>query len=229
MVLAAGLGVRMRPLTDHKPKPLVCVEGRPLITYAFDRLRAQGCERAVVNVHYFPQQIVDWARGQEGLEILISDESGELLDTGGGIVKALPLLGEEPFFVLNSDSFWIDGSVPALARLAGAWNDETMDCLLLLSPLDRVIGYNGQGDFHLASHGRLARRGAKEKNALVYIGCHLVHPRLFRAAPSGKFSMNVLWDKAIGEGRLHGIAHDGLWLHVGTPEAISLAEAALAR
>jgi N-acetyl-alpha-D-muramate 1-phosphate uridylyltransferase len=229
MVLAAGLGIRMRPLTDHKPKPLVCIGGRPLIAYAFDRLRAQGCERAVVNVHHLAQQIMDWARSQDGLEILISDESGELLDTGGGIAKALPLLGEEPFFVLNSDSFWIDGPIPALARLAVAWDEKTMDCLLLLSPLDRVIGYDGYGDFHLASGGKVVRRDAKEKNALVYIGCHLVHPRLFGGAPSGKFSMNVLWDRAIKEGRLHGIAHDGLWLHVGTPEAIPLAEAALAR
>jgi N-acetyl-alpha-D-muramate 1-phosphate uridylyltransferase len=229
MVLAAGLGLRMRPLTDRRPKPLVEVKGRPLIDYTFDRLRAADCERAIVNVHYLPEQIEVWAEAQASPQIIISDEQEALLDTGGGIVKALALLGDSPFFVLNSDSFWLDGSKPALERLRSAWVDATMDCLLLLCALDRTIGYSGRGDFIIDADGRLVRRGAKDDNALVYIGCYLVHPRLFRGAPLGKFSMNLLWDKAIAEGRLYGIAHDGCWLHVGTPEAIALAEAALAK
>jgi len=228
MVLAAGLGVRMRPLTDRIPKPLIAVNGRALIDHTFDRLRAAGCERAVVNVHYLSEQIETWAREQTRPEIIISDERKELLDTGGGIVKALAWLGDDPFFVLNSDSFWLDGPSPALERLRAAWVDAKMDCLLLLCAVERAVGYSGKGDFTIDRQGRLARRGAKDDNALVYIGCYLVHPRLFHDAPCGKFSMNVLWDKAIAEGRLYGIAHDGLWLHVGTPEAIVLAETALA-
>jgi MurNAc alpha-1-phosphate uridylyltransferase len=228
MVLAAGLGVRMRPLTDRLPKPLVEVNGRPLIAYAFDRLRRAHCERAVVNVHYLAGPIETWARTQATPEIIISDERAELLDTGGGIVKALPLLGDDPFFVLNSDSFWLDGGEPALERLRSAWVDDEMDCLLLLCAIDRTIGYSGKGDFVIDRQGRLARRGPKDDNGLVYIGCYLVHPRLFAKAPRGKFSMNLLWDRSIAQGRLHGIAHDGRWLHVGTPEAIALAESALA-
>jgi N-acetyl-alpha-D-muramate 1-phosphate uridylyltransferase len=228
MVLSAGLGLRMRPLTDRMPKPLVKVNGRPMIDYAFDRLRAVRCERAVVNVHHFPEQIEAWARRQASPEIIISDERALLLDTGGGIVKALPWLGDDPFFVLNSDSFWLDGGSPALDRLRESWSDSCMDCLLLLSRLDRATGYGGKGDFVRDPKGQLARRTARDDNALVYIGCYLVHPRLFQSAPQGKFSMNLLWDKAIAEGRLHGIVHDGLWLHVGTPDAIALAEAALA-
>jgi MurNAc alpha-1-phosphate uridylyltransferase len=229
MILSAGLGLRMRPLTDTTPKPLIKVNGRPIIDYAFDRLRAARCERAVVNVHHFPDQMEAWARAQTVPEIIISDERALLLDTGGGIIKALPLLGDDPFFVLNSDSFWLDGSVPAIERLRKSWLDSRMDCLLLLSRLDRTTGYCGKGDFVLDGQGRLARRGAKDDNALVYIGCYLVHPRLFRGAPQGKFSMNLLWDKSIGEGRLYGIIHDGHWLHVGTPEAIPVAESALVR
>jgi MurNAc alpha-1-phosphate uridylyltransferase len=228
MVLAAGHGVRMRPLTDSTPKPLIPVYGKPLIGYAFDRLRAARCERAVVNVHYLAGQVEAWARTQASPEIVISDERAELLDTGGGIVKALPLLGDDPFFVLNSDSFWLDGDAPALERLKSAWDDHRMDCLLLLCPIDRAIGYAGKGDFHMHLDGRLARATPKDDNALIYIGCYLVHPRLFRGAPKGKFSMNRLWDKSIAEGRLYGLAHEGRWLHVGTPESILLAAAALA-
>ena len=228
MVLSAGLGVRMRPLTDSLPKPLVEVNGKAIIDYGFDRLRAAHCECAVVNVHYLPEQIEAWAGRQAAPEIIVSDERARLLDTGGGIVKALPLLGDDPFFVLNSDSFWLDGKEPALERLRAAWVESDMDCLLLLSALDRTIGYSGNGDFTIDAGGRLARRGPKDEDALVYIGCHLVHPRLFGGAPQGKFSMNLLWDKAIARGRLHGIVHDGLWLHVGTPETIPLAEASLA-
>lgn len=227
MVLAAGYGQRMRPLTLSKPKPLVEVCGQPLIDYGMAHLRKAGVRRAVVNVHYLPEQIEDWARHQTMPAVTISDERGEILDTGGGIMRALPLLGAEPFFVLNSDSFWVDDGEPALARLRAAWDDARMDCLLLLSPLDRTVGYDGRGDFLLGGDGRLARRTAGEGQPLAYIGGYLVAPRLFAGAPAGKFSMNLLWDRAIGQGRLYGIAHTGRWLHVGTPDAIPLAEAAL--
>jgi MurNAc alpha-1-phosphate uridylyltransferase len=229
-VLAAGLGTRMRPLTLTLPKPLVKVAGQPLIAHAMDKLRAAQVEKAVVNVHYLPEQIEAWCRTVATPVISISDERGVLLDTGGGIAKALPHLGPAPFFVLNSDSFWIDGPVPALARLKSAWRDGEMDCLLLLSDPAQTTGYDGKGDFVMDENCRLARAklhpGGK---AFAYIGGYLVHPRIFAAAPAGAFSMNNLWDKAIANGRLFGLVHDGHWLHVGTVESIALAEDWLAR
>lgn len=227
MVLAAGYGQRMRPLTLTKPKPLIEVAGRSLIDYGMAHLHNAGVRRAVVNVHYLPEQIEAWAKHQSNPAVTISDERGEILDTGGGIARALPLLGAEPFFVLNSDSFWVDEGEHALDRLRAAWDDARMDCLLLLSPLERTVGYDGKGDFLLRDDGRLSRRSSGEGTPLAYIGGYLVAPRLFEGAPAGKFSMNLLWDKAIGQGRLFGIAHRGRWLHVGTPDAIPLAEAAL--
>lgn len=227
MILAAGFGLRMRPLTNDRPKPLIEVARKALIDYGFERLREAGVQKAVVNGHYRAEQILQWSQRQTVPDVLFSDEQAEILDTGGGIAKALPLLGTQPFFVLNSDSFWLDGRVPALSRLRAAWDDTTMDCLLLLCHVDRTIGYDGRGDFRLERDGRLSRQ--QGSGALAYIGAYLVHPRLFRDAPSGKFSMNVLWDKAISEGRLHGMAHSGKWFHVGTPDAIGLAEAELAK
>ena len=228
MVLAAGYGQRMRPLTLTRPKPLIEVAGKPLIDYGMAHLRAAGVPRAVVNVHYLPEQIEAWGAHQKNPAVTISDERGEILDTGGGIVHALPRLGAAPFFVINSDSFWVDEGEPALDRLRAAWDDARMDCLLLLSPLDRTVGYDGAGDFVRDAAGRLQRRAAVPGGTpLAYSGAYLVAPRLFAGAPHGKFSMNLLWDKAIAAGRLFGIAHRGRWLHVGTPEAIPLAEAAL--
>ena len=227
MVLAAGLGLRMRPLTDHVPKPLIKISGKALIDYGFDRLREADIQTVVVNTHYLAGQIVTWAQQQTSPEIILSDERAEVLDTGGGIAKTLPLLGRDPFFVLNSDSFWIDGQIPALQRLRLAWIDAEMDCLLLLCAIEKTVGYDGRGDFRMAGDGRLTRQIGN--GALAYIGGYLVHPRLFKDMSVEKFSMNVLWDKAIARGRLHGISHDGMWLHVGTPEAVGLAEAALAK
>jgi N-acetyl-alpha-D-muramate 1-phosphate uridylyltransferase len=224
MILAAGLGLRMRPLTDATPKPLIKVKGKALIDYGVEHLRRAGVARAVVNAHYLPEQIEAWAARQADPAIEVSDERGIILDTGGGIARALPKLGREPFFVLNSDSFWRDSGTPALERLKTAWNGESMDCLLLLCPVAQTVGYDGKGDFHLHQDGRLSRRREGEADALAYIGGYLVHPRLFDGAPQGKFSMNVLWNRAIGEGRLFGLSHRGLWLHVGTPDAIALAE-----
>lgn len=229
MVLAAGLGQRMRPLTLTRPKPLIEVAGRALIDYGFDRLRAAGVERAVVNVHYLPEQIEAWAARQASPAIIISDERRELLDTGGGVARALPLLGAAPFFVINSDSFWLDGTTPALARLRMAWDDAAMDGLLLLAPLARTVGYEGAGDFVRGDDGRLQRRAGAAGQPLAYIGAYLMHPRLLAGAPAGRFSMNVAWDTAIAKGRLFGVVHDGLWLHVGTPQSIALAEVAMAQ
>jgi MurNAc alpha-1-phosphate uridylyltransferase len=227
MVLAAGHGQRMRPLTLARPKPLVEVAGKALIDYGFDRLRAAAVETAVVNVHYLAGQIEAWARRQSAPRIVISDERAELLDTGGGVAKALPLLGDGPFFVINSDSFWLDEGAPALDRLRAAWDDRAMDCLLLLSPLGRTVGYDGKGDFTRAVDGKLSRRATSQGTPLAYIGGYLASPRIFAAAPRGAFSMNLLWDRAIAAGRLFGVEHAGRWLHVGTPGAIALAEAAL--
>jgi MurNAc alpha-1-phosphate uridylyltransferase len=228
MVLAAGYGQRMRPLTLTRPKPLIEVAGKALIDYGIERLIAAGVGTAVVNVHYLPEQIEAWAARRSSPRIIISDERSEILDTGGGIAKALPLLGEKPFFVINSDSFWVDEGEPALDRLRAAWDDERMDCLLLLSRLARTVGYDGKGDFVRDADGRLVRRSAAPDGVpLAYSGAYLVAPRLFEAAPHGKFSMNLLWDRAIEAGRLFGIEHGGRWLHVGTPDAIALAEAAL--
>lgn len=227
MVMAAGFGQRMQPLTNGKPKPLVPVNGVPLIDYGFARLSEAGCDTIVVNVHYLADQIEAWAKRHASPKIIISDERQELLDTGGGIVKALPLLGSEPFFVVNSDSIWIDEGRPALERLRAAWDEAHMDCLLLLCPPERTVGYDGAGDFLKNSEGRITGRAKHGEKGLAYIGAYLVHPRLFANVRLSKFSMNLLWDTAIAQKRLFGIEHEGLWLHVGTPEAIALAERAL--
>jgi N-acetyl-alpha-D-muramate 1-phosphate uridylyltransferase len=224
MVLAAGLGKRMYPLTIDRPKPLVEVAGKRLIDYAFDRLRSANITRAVVNVHYLAEQVEDWARSQTAPEIVISDERRQLLDTGGGIQKALDHLGPAPFFVLNSDSFWLDGAVPALERLRGAWDGARMDSLLLLSPQASAVGYEGAGDFHRDAGWRLSRRQPGETAPFIYAGCYLVAPSLFAGAPEGAFSMNLLWDAALARGRLFGLLHDGLWIHVGRPDSIAYAE-----
>ncbi len=225
MLLSAGLGLRMRPLTASRPKPLVEVNGKALIDFGLAKLVNAGVKKVVVNVHHFPEQVEAWALRQVAPEIKISDERRMLLDTGGGVALALPLLGSEPFFVLNSDSIWIDGKVSALHRLRSAWRDQTMDCLLLLCSLHKAIGYSGSGDFTMNENGRLLRSDESRSGAVVYIGVCIIHPRLFSDAPNGRYSMNVVWDNAIANGRLYGLVHDGLWLHVGTPESVRLAEA----
>jgi MurNAc alpha-1-phosphate uridylyltransferase len=225
MVLAAGFGTRMRPLTNTTPKPLIPVAGQPIIAHGFDRLRAADVKTAVVNAHYLASQIEAWCAAVKNPRTLVSDESDAILDTGGGIVRALPLLGHDPFFVLNSDSFWIDRGSPALTRLREAWLDAEMDCLLLLCDPHDTTGYDGSGDFVIGGNGHLSRaRSAPGQKAFAYIGGYLVHPRLFAGAPEGAFSMNLLWDRAIAAGRLFGLAHHGHWLHVGTPDAIGAAE-----
>lgn len=227
MVLAAGLGTRMRPLTLDRPKPLIEVAGRSLLDRGVDVLQRSGVTHMVVNKHYLPDQIEAWAGNRQDLEIAVQDEIGLLLDTGGGVARALPHLGDKPFFVLNSDSFWVDGPTPALTRLAALWDDEQMDCLLLLSGKSRSIGFDGPGDFEMDTSGRLSRRNG-DTAPMVYAGAYLVHPRVFTDAPDGAFSMNVLWNRLIANRRLFGMEHDDWWLHVGTPKAIAEAEDRLA-
>jgi MurNAc alpha-1-phosphate uridylyltransferase len=227
MVLAAGRGERMRPLTERMPKPLVPVAGRPLLDHVLDRLADAGVARAVVNVHYLADMIERHLQGRTKPAIVISDERDKLLDTGGGVVKALGPIGPEPFFHLNSDTIWIDGARPNLTRLAEAFDAAAMDALLLLAPLSTSIGYAGRGDFVMKADGRLTRRGASETAPFVYAGAAILRPQPFADAPAGAFSLNWLFDRAAAQGRLHGLALDGVWMHVGTPDAIALAEAAI--
>jgi len=227
MILAAGLGTRMRPLTLERPKPLIEVGGAALIDHVLARLRAFGVEKTVVNMHWLGGQIAAWAASQTPPpRILLSDETDALLETGGGLKKALPLLGSEAFFALNSDSFWLDGETPALSRLARYWDDARMDCLVLTAPLERTVGYGGKGDFLIEADGRVSRAPGKAGSE-AFTGVYIVHPRLFAGAPDGPFSMNVLFDAAMTQGRMYAISHDGLWLHVGDPAAIALAEEAM--
>lgn len=228
MVLAAGRGVRMRPLTLHRPKPLVELAGKALLDHVLDRLADAGVARAVVNVHYLADQVIAHLAPRTRPQIIISDERDMLLDTGGGVVKALTALGADAFFHVNSDTVWTEPEQPALRRLAEAWNDAAMDMLLLLAQPDRSLGYEGAGDFVLASDGRLRRRQAAEGPSPVYMGAAILHPRIFGDAPAGAFSLNLLFDRAIAQGRLFGLAHDGRWMHVGTPDALRLAEEQLA-
>ena len=227
MVLAAGFGERMRPLTDRMPKPLVKVSGRALLDYVLDKLAQAGVQTAVVNVHYLADQIEQHVAGRSAPQIVISDEREKLLDTGGGVVKALPLLGDEPFFLVNSDSIWLDGVHGNLARLAAAFDPARMDALLLLAPSATSIGYSGRGDFSMAPDGRLRRRAERQVTPFVYAGAAIFSPRLFDDAPQGAFSLTKLFTRAAEAERLFGLRLDGLWMHVGTPDAIRLAEEAI--
>lgn len=226
MVLAAGLGTRMRPLTDTLPKPLVKIAGKALIDHALDRLADAGVAKAVVNVHHIADRIEAHLKGRTRPQIAISDERDALLDTGGGVVKALPLLGSEPFFHMNSDTLWIEGVTPNLPRLAAQFDDK-MDILLLLASTATSIGYEGRGDFAMAPDGRLTRRLEREVAPFVYAGVAIMRPSLFAAAPKVKFSLSTTFDRVAEAGRLYGLRLEGTWMHVGTPEAIKAAEAAI--
>jgi N-acetyl-alpha-D-muramate 1-phosphate uridylyltransferase len=227
MVLAAGLGTRMQPLTDTVPKPLVKVAGKALIDHVLDRLADAGVTRAVVNVHHMADQIESHLKGRTRPAIDISDERGELLDTGGGVLKALPRLGHAPFFHMNSDSMWVEGVTPNLSRLAELFDAECMDILLLVASTTASIGYEGRGDFLMAPDGRLSRRAERQVAPFVYAGAAILSPAVFSDAPQGKFSLNRLFDGAIAAERLYGLRLEGTWMHVGTPAAIEAAEAAI--
>jgi N-acetyl-alpha-D-muramate 1-phosphate uridylyltransferase len=229
MVLAAGIGKRMRPLTATRPKPLVRVDGRPLIDHSLDKLVEAGVARAVVNVHYLPGQIEAHLSQRSAPAIAISDEREALLETGGGMVKALPLIDADPFFCLNSDNVWLDGPQNVFAALSDAWDPAQMDALLLLVSHARAYNYAGRGDFHLDPLGRISRRKTGRVAPFIYTGIQIVSHRLLRDAPEGAFSTGVLWDRAIEEGRLYGISHSGLWFEVGAPQMIAPTEAALRR
>lgn len=224
MVLAAGLGLRMRPITEHTPKPLVSVAGRTMLDRALDHLAEVNVSHLVVNTHWLAGCIQTHLAGRS--DITLSHED-VLLETGGGVTKALPSLGDGPFYVVNSDIIWTDGATPALKRLAEFWDDSRMDALLLMQPTATAMGYDGDGDFFLDSSGLPRRRKDREMAPLLFSGVQILSPRLFRDAPSGKFSLNVLYDRALEDGRLFGIVHDGRWYHVGTPDALPEVEAAL--
>jgi MurNAc alpha-1-phosphate uridylyltransferase len=230
MVMAAGLGKRMRPLTATRPKPLVEVAGRPLIDHVFDRLRSAGVKRAVVNVHYMADALeAHLAARVKGIELVVSDERRALMETGGGIVQARDLIGDAPFLVINSDNLWIDGPTDAIRALAARWDDTTMDALLLLVPLAQAHCHAGQGDFRIDPNGRIVGRRVPGKPApFVYTGVQILSPRVIADWPEGPFSTMLFWERAIAAGRAFGLVHQGLWFDVGTPGAIPQVEAMLA-
>jgi len=225
MVMAAGLGTRMRPLTDDLPKPLVTVGGQPLIQFTLDKLREAGVEKIVVNVHYLPGKMEEYlAREAADFDLHISDERELLLETGGGLVKAQDDLPQDPFFCVNSDNIWTDENTPSLTKMAEMWDSEKMDALLLLVPRERAHNHRGAGDFSLGEAGKLIRRGDADSAPFVYSGIQLISHRLLRDPPDGPFSTNLLWDRALAEGRLFGLIHNGDWYDIGHPGAIAPTE-----
>lgn len=224
MLLAAGKGERMRPLTDIRPKPLIKVAGKTLIDHALDRLAGVGVAEVVVNLHYRADMLRDHLDARDTPRVTFSDETARLLDTGGGVVKALPLLGDAPFFVHNCDSFWLEGVGSTLARMIVRWDPERMDALLLVAPLVSAIGFDGPGDYAMDGCGRLTRNRERIMAPFAYCGVQICSPALFADAPEGPFSTVRLWDRAEEAGRLFGLRHDGEWFHVGTPDALALTE-----
>jgi MurNAc alpha-1-phosphate uridylyltransferase len=228
MIMAAGLGKRMRPLTATKPKPLIEVAGKALLDHVLDHLQAAGVRKVVVNVHYLADAVeAHLASRAHGLDVVISDERDLLLETGGGLIKAEPLIDSDPFLAINSDNFWVDGPADTLKLLASHWDDERMDALLLLVPLARAQNHRGVGDFHMDRLGRLRRRDRSRVAPFVFTGIQMLSKRLLRDSPDGPFSTNLLWNRAIEEGRCFGAVHQGLGFDVGTPKSIGTTEAAL--
>jgi len=226
MVLAAGLGTRMRPITDHTPKPLVEVGGMTMLDRVLAHVTAAGVSRVVINLHHLAERVEQHMQAHPlppAVELRYSDERAALLETGGGVRHALPLLGDAPFWVANADILWLDGpGETALARLAAAWDPERMDALLLLHPLETAHGYEGTGDFHWQPDGRIAgRRDAQGRAPYVYAGVQILKPELFADTPTGAWSLNVIFDRLLAAGRLYGVVHDGHWFHVGTPDRIA--------
>jgi len=228
MIMAAGLGKRMRPLTATKPKPLIEVGGKALLDHVLERLRVAGVAKVVVNVHYLADALEAHLDSRDhGLEVVISDERELLMETGGGLVKAAPLIDCDPFLALNSDNLWLDGPADTIRLLASQWDDRKMDALLLLVPQARALGHKGMGDFHMDRQGRIRRRERSHVAPFVFTGIQMVSKRLLRDAPEGPFSTNLLWHRAMDEGRCFGAVHHGLWFDVGTPQSIQLTETAL--
>jgi N-acetyl-alpha-D-muramate 1-phosphate uridylyltransferase len=228
MILAAGLGTRMRPLTDTRPKPLIEIKGKALVDYILGYCRDAGVTDAVVNVHYLADMMEAHLAGVASPRIAISDERAKLLDSGGGVLKALPKLGDGSFFVLNADAIWVDGPEPSLKRLADRFDPESMDVLLLLAHSASATGWGNKGDFAMDQDGRLRRPEPGEVTPFVYAGAGIWRPELFADRPE-IFSLNRIFDEAIAKGRLRGLLLDGIWMHVGTPDAVPEAEAAMLR
>jgi len=228
MIMAAGLGTRMRPLTNDRPKPLITVDGRTLLDHAIDRLKSVGVNTFVVNVHYKGEMVIDHLKGRSDATFIIQDERDRILDTGGALKRALPHFGREPFFTHNSDSIWLESWGSNLERMIQQWDERRMDCLMLLAATHSSIGYDGAGDFTMDAEGRLARRQAPRLAPFAWPGVQIIDPQLVARSPADDvFSTNRLWDIAIEEGRLYGIRLDGKWMHIGTPEARVEAEALL--
>lgn len=232
MVLAAGLGTRMRPITDHIPKPLVKISGKPMLDYALDLLRAAGVETAAVNVHHHADQMLTHLKSYPGLDIVVSDETPALMNSGGGLAKGLKLLDRDPVFVMNADLFWIGetlGEPTNLENLADFFDPQTMDMALLCVEIDNTTGHNGKKDFSLAADGRLTRYSDGLPNPVVYAGAIVLNPSLFDDAPDDAFNLNIYFDRAVATGRLFGLLLEGHWLTAGTPDAIDAAEEAIRR
>lgn len=230
MVMAAGMGTRMMPLTADRPKPLVTVGGTTLLDHVLDQLRAAGVGRIVVNVHYLPDQIeAHLAARAADFAVTISDERELLRDTGGGLVKALPMIEGDPFYCINADNWWVDAGGNALVDLARAWDADRMDALMLVVPFERAGNTQGNGDFDMDADGRLSRQGGTRRRPFVWTGIQLLAKRIVSDPPGAVFSTNVFWDRAIAKGRCFGLVHAGQWFDVGYPAAIGLTEAALAR
>lgn len=227
MILAAGLGNRMRPLTDTTPKPLIKVNGKTLIDHKIDAALDAGIETVVVNVHYLADQLEQHLAGRHNPQIIISNERDALLDSGGGIFNAIKYFNDQPFYVLNSDTFWCHDNTPSLKQLASQWDPDQLDILMALADISQSVGFPGQGDFFRDDQGLLTRRGTAASAPLAFAGDYIVHPRIFRDLPEGPFSANMLFDRAIAAHRLAGHQLDGLWLHVGTPQSIIDAEHAI--
>ncbi len=225
MIMAAGLGTRMRPLTNDRPKPLVEVAGKTLLGHCLEQMEIADIKNIVINVHYRAEMVEQYmAHVPEFANIYISDEREKLLETGGGLIKAQPHLGDKPFFCLNSDNIWTNGVQNALLKLASSWDDEKMDALLLLVPKENAYCHKGPGDFFLADDDIIIRRGDKDSAPYIFTGIQIISHRLLRDAPKGAFSTNILWNRGIKEGRIYGTLHDAKWFDIGTPEAIPVAE-----
>ncbi len=228
MLMAAGLGKRMRPLTATRPKPLVKVAGKALMDHALDRLAAGGIKTVVVNVHYLADTVEAHLKTRKDMDFRISDERAKLLETGGGLIHARPLLGDKPFLCANSDNLWIDGPAETLGMMQRLWDPERMDALLLLVPLARANCHSGPGDFHMDANGRLTRRKTAHVAPFVFTGVQILSPSLLVDPPADVFSTNIFWNRAIEAGRLYGAVHQGLWFDVGTPQAIPVVESMIA-
>jgi MurNAc alpha-1-phosphate uridylyltransferase len=224
IILAAGLGMRMRPLTLNRPKPLIELGGRPMIDHCIDRLKAAGISEIVVNVHYLAEQVIAHCAGRKDVTLQIQDERDAILDTGGALVRARPFFQERPFVAFNSDSIWVEGMGSNMRRLMAAWDEAAMDCLMLLAPCWNTIGEVRRGDFVMDAFGRLTWPEPKRVAPFMFPGVQIMHPRLLDGAPEGPFSTKLLWDRAMEAGRLHGVRLEGRWMHVGTPDALEEAE-----